>query len=152
LVSPAAIFENICSSVPRDAALAWVSLLLAAEFTDLAGLGLVLDDDELFARQGRALQAQHFHRHRRAGAVDILAAVIDQGAHAAPFRAGDEDISDTHGAALDQDGGDGAAAALQPRLDHRAAARAIRIGFQLQDFRLQHDAFGQLVEIQPLLG
>ena len=52
-----------------------------------------------------------------------LAALVDQGAHAAPLAAGDEDVADLERAALDQNGRHRAAAALHFGFDHRAARR-----------------------------
>ena len=69
--SPAAICENICSSVPRrrDRDLLGAQPALA-ELGDLAGPRLVLDHGEIIAGQRRALETQHLDRHRRTGLLD----------------------------------------------------------------------------------
>ena len=107
-------------------------LLLAAAALavvgDVARLGLVLGDDEVVARQGRAVEAQHLDRARRSRLLDGAAALVDERAHAAPFAAGDEDVADLERAALDQHGRDRAAAALELRLDDAALGGAIGIG------------------------
>ena len=59
--------------------------LALAVFGDLAGAGLVLDDGEAVAGLRRAVEAEHLDRRRRAGRLDVLALVVDQRAHAAPF-------------------------------------------------------------------
>ena len=101
-------------------------LLLAppalAIFGDVARLAFVLGDDEIVARHRRAVETQHLDRHGRAGFVRCSAAIVDQRAHPAPFAAGDEDVADLERAALDQHGGDRAAAALELGLDDAALA------------------------------
>ena len=124
---------------------------VAAIFGDLAGARLVLHHAEPVAGLRRRLEAEHLDRRRRAGLAHLLAAIVDQRAHAAPFGAGDDDVADTQRAALDEHGRDRAAAAVELRLDHDAFGRAVRIGLQVEDFRLQQDRLEQLVEI-GLLG
>ena len=75
-----------------------------------------------------------------------------QRAHAAPFRAGDDDVAGLERAALHQHGRDRAAAAVEPRFDHGAFGRPVRVGLELEDFRLQRDDVEQPVEIALLLG
>ncbi len=58
--------------------------------------------------------------------LDRLAAIVEERAHAAPLAAGDEDVADLERAALDQHGGDRAAAALELRLDHHAVGGPVR--------------------------
>jgi hypothetical protein len=52
---------------------------------DLASPGFVLDGREAVARPRRALKTEHLDRGRRAGFLDLLAAIVDQRAHAAPL-------------------------------------------------------------------
>ncbi len=78
--------------------------------------------------------------------------VVDQGAHAAPFGAGDEDVAELERAALHQHGGDRAAAALELGLDDDAFGGAVRVGAQLEHFGLQQDRFLELVEVLAGLG
>ena len=75
-----------------------------------------------------------------------------EGAHPAPFGTGDDDVAGLERAALHQDGRHRPAAAIEPRLDHRAFGRAVRIGLELEDFRLQRDHVEQLVEVDLLFG
>src|SRR5581483_11200976 len=82
-------------------------LLLApaalAVIGDVARLRLVLRDDEIVAGQRRPVQAQHLDWRRWARFLDLLPAIVDEGAHAAPFAAGDEDVAELQRAALDED-------------------------------------------------
>ena len=55
-------------------------------------------------------------------------------------------------AVLDQQGGDHAAAAIELGLDHRAAARTIGIGLEVEDFGLQQQGLFQPVEAGLGLG
>ena len=116
-------------------------------FRDLARPGLVLDDGEIIAGKRRRGEPEHLDRHRRAGLRHVVALVVDQRAHAAPFAAGDHDVADPEGAMLHQHGGDGAAAAVEIGLDHHAFRRAVGVGAQFEDFRLQQDGFLELVQI-----
>ena len=129
-----------------------VALLALAIFGDLAGAGFGLDHRDAVAGLRRAAEAEHFRREGRAGVDAIGALVVDQGAHAAPLRTGDDDVADRQRAALDQHGRDRAAAAVEPRLDDRAFRRAVGIGLEVEHFGLQRDGFEQLVEIDLLLG
>ena len=67
------------------------------------------------------------------------------------MRAGDDERADAQRAALHQHGRDRAAAAIEPRLDHRALGVAVGIGDEVEKFGLQSDRFEQLVEVR-LLG
>ena len=101
-----------------------VALLAGAIVGDLAGAGLALDHREAVAGLGRALEAEHLDRRRRAGFLDLLAVIVDQRADAAPVGAGDDDVADPERAALDQDGrdrrrGPGRAWPRSPRLRRR---------------------------------
>ena len=124
--------------------------LAVAIIGDLAGPRLVLDDVELVAGFRRRTEAQHLDRNRRAGRLDLLALVVDERAHPAPGRAGDEDIAEMQGAALHEHGRHRAAAPVELRFDDDAGGLAIGIGLEIQHFRLQQDGFEQLVEIGAL--
>src|SRR5579872_479862 len=129
--------------------------LLAAQplpiFGDVARRGFAVDDDEIVAGKRRAGEAQHLHRRCRAGRCDGLAAIVDQGAYAAPFAAGDEDIAGLERAALDQHRRHRAAATFELGLDHAAFGRTIRIGLEVEHFGLQQNDFLELLEV-GLLG
>ena len=78
--------------------------------------------------------------------------VVDQGAHAAPFGAGDEDVAHVQAAALDQHGRYAAAATLHFGFDDDALGGAVRVGLQLEHFGLQQDSFFEFFEILARLG
>ena len=146
--TPAAICENICSSVPRAAGRRrGVAPPALPEIGDLARPALVLDHDEIVAGERHAVEAQHLDRRRGTGLLLVLAALVDQRAHAAPFAAGDEDVADLQRAALHQHRRDRAAAALELGLEHDALGRAVRVGLQIEQLGLQQDRFLQLVEV-----
>ena len=119
---------------------------------ELAGAGLVLDHGEGLAGIGRAVEAEDLHRHRRTGFGDLLVALVEQRADPAPVVAGHDDVAALQGAALDQHGGDGAAAAVELGLDHHAVGGAVGVGLQVEDLGLQQDGFDQVVEAGLLLG
>ena len=123
-----------------------------AVFGDLAGARLVVDDGEAVAGLRRALQAEHLDRHGGRRFLDLLAAVVDQRAHAAPLVAGDDDVAGHQRAGLHQHGGDRAAALVELGLDDDAFGGAVRIGLEVEDFGLQQDRLEQLVEIGALGG
>ena len=97
------------------------------------------------------LKAQHLDRGGGTCRLDRDAGVRDQRPHPAPIGAGDDEVADPQRAALHQHGGDRAAAAVELGLDHGAFGRTVRIGAQVEDFRLQPDGFEQPLDIE-LLG
>ena len=100
----------------------------------------------------RAVEAEHFDRHRRRRFGDVLAVIVDQRAHLAPFAARDENIADAQCAATHQNGGHGAAAFFQLGFDNGAFGGTIGIGFEVENFRLQQNRFQQFVEAHFGLG
>jgi hypothetical protein len=97
-----------------------LALLVGAIARDLAGAGFVLDHRKAVAGFRRAVEAEHFDRHRRSGLVEVLALVRNQRADAAHFGAGHDDVADLERAALHQHGGDRTAAAIELGFDHGA--------------------------------
>ena len=118
---------------------------------DLAGARFAIDDRQSIAGLGRAVEAQHLDRHRRTGRFDRRAGIARQRAHSAPFGAGDDDVADAQRAALHQHGRDRATAAVELGLDHGAFGRTVRVGLEIENFRLQADRLQQPVEVE-LLG
>ena len=78
--------------------------------------------------------------------------VVDQSPDPAPLGAGNKDIADAQGAALDQHRGHRTATGLDLRLDDHALGEAIGIGLEIEDLGLQEDCFHQPLEIGALLG
>ena len=106
---------------------------------------------ELVAGLRSAAEAKHLDRNRRAGFRDLLAAIVDQRANLAPSAARDNDIANAQRAALDQHRANRAAPVLEHGLDDDAFRLPVRVGLELQNFRLQQNRFQELVEI-GLLG
>src|SRR4029453_11431903 len=94
----------------------------------LPRLGIVLHGDEDVARLGHAAEPEYLHRRGRPRRLDALALVVDHRPDAAVLRAADERVASLEGAFLHQDRGDGAAAAIEPRLHDGALGEAVRIG------------------------
>ena len=118
---------------------------------DFAGTAFVFDDGELVARLRRAGKTEDLDRHRRRRFLDVFALVVDECAHAAPLVAGNDDLARAQRALLNEDGGNGAAAAIELGFDDGAFRRAVRIGLEIEDFGLQQDGFEQLVEVGAVL-
>src|SRR5690606_22027068 len=95
---------------------------------DAPGLALVLDDLEEVAGGGHVVPAHDLDGSGRAGLLDLAALVVDEGADLARHGPGDEGVALAEGAALDDDGGDGAAATLQLGLDDHAGGGGLRVG------------------------
>ena len=82
--------------------------------------------------------------------VIVRRLVVQHRAHPAPFGAGHHDVALLQRALLHQHRRHRTAAAIQPAFDHRALGGALGIRLQVEDFRLQRDRLGQLVEAGPL--
>src|SRR5690606_9530537 len=113
-----------------------IAALTLTVFGDLAGTRLVLDDRKAIARFRRALETENLDRHRRSGLRHLLTLIVDQRAHAAPFRTGDDDVATLQRAALHEHGRDRAAALVELGLDDDAFGRTIRIGLEIEKFGL----------------
>src|SRR5581483_3855144 len=137
------LFERAASAGRRRR----VALAALAEFGDLARPRLVLDDDEIVAGERQAVEAEHLDRDRRAGLVLVLAALVDERAHPAPFAAGDEDVANIERTALDENRRDRAAAAIELGFENDAFGGAVRVRLQVEQFGLQEDRLLQFVEI-----
>ena len=145
--------EQLVQRLARDAGLTALRGACGRDIPPLRGRGLrILTTTISSPASGAAGQAQHFDGHRGTGGRHRLAAIVLQQAHAAPFRAGHDDVADMQRAALDQHGGDRAAALVELGLDHRAFGGAVGIGLEVENFGLQQDGFFQLVEIGALGG
>src|SRR6478609_4269918 len=128
------------------------ALLMGAIARDLTGAGFVLDHGETIAGFRRAVEAEHFDRHRGAGFINGHALIVDKGADAAHFGAGHDDVADAQRAALYQHGGDRAAAAVEPGFDHGTFGGTFRVGLEVEQFGLQRDHLQELVEVGLVLG
>ena len=116
-----------------------VALLPHAVVGDFARAAFAVDHREAVAGIRRAGEAQHLDRRRRPCAVERRAGVGDECAHAAPLGARHDDVADVQRAALHENGRHRATAAIELGLDHGAFGRTIRIGLEIENFRLQAD-------------
>ena len=82
----------------------------------------------------------------------MVAARVDQGAHATVARARDNRIARLERTALDENGGNRAAALVEVRLDDEAGRKSIGIGLELEHVGLQKDGLEQVVDADALLG
>ena len=87
------------NALERDAALRALRELLAAEplcplLGEILRLALVLDDAAQLARGRRPVEAEDLDRLARLRVLDLLAAVVVQGAHLAGGVAGDDGVAD----------------------------------------------------------
>ena len=95
-------------------------------FGDLAGAGFVLHGGKPVAGKRRTLQAENLDRHGRRRFVYLLAAIVDDGAHAAPLGARDDDIARHQRAGLHQHRGDRTTALVELGFDDDAFRGAVR--------------------------
>src|SRR5262249_17054312 len=73
-----------------------------------------------------------------------------QRAHPPPLGTGNDEVAAAKGATLHQHGRDGPATAVELGLDDGALGRPVRIGLEIEDFRLQRDGFEQPVDVDLL--
>ena len=118
------------------------------------GLGgaLVGGDHEAVAGVGHVVEAEHLHGHRRAGFLDLLAAVVDEGADATPGGTGDERLADLERAALHEERGDGAAADVEVRLEHHAGGAAVGAGLEVFHVGDEEERLEQVVDAVAVEG
>ena len=119
---------------------------------DGAGGLLVGGGAELVAGVGHRRQAEHLHRRRRAGLLDLLALVVDHGPHRAPGRAGHDRVADLERALVDQDGGHRATADVEVGLEHDALGPAGRVGGELLELGHHEQLLEQVVDAEVLQG
>ena len=77
---------------------------------------------------------------------------INQGTYTAPFTAGDNDVSQSQGSSLNEEGGQWPAAFPYLGFDDHAFGQAVRVGFEIEEFGLQEDGFFQFIQVDPLFG
>ena len=101
---------------------------------------------------GSPVEAEHFDRRRRSGRLGRPAAVVDQRAHAADDRAGDERVADAERAVLHEHGRDRTAALVELRFEHRARRAALRVRLELADVADEQDHLEQQIDVLLLLA
>ena len=90
-----------------------VALLHLAVLGDALGLVAIGDDQEGVAGVGHGFEAENFDGGGWAGFFEGAAAVVEHGADLAEGVADDVAVVEVEGSVLDEDGGDGAAAAVE---------------------------------------
>ncbi len=125
---------------------------LLAVFGDVAGFLAVGDDDELIAGLGEAFEAEDFDGSGGRSFGEGLAAIVEHGADFAVGVADDEIVAGVEGAVLHEDGGDGAAAAIELGFEDDAAGGAAGSGFELLEIGGEADHFEEEIEIGFLFG
>ena len=97
-------------------------------------------------------QARDLHRHGGAGLGEAGALVVHHGADAAHGGAGDDDVALLQRAVLDQQGGHGAPALVQPGLDDSALGGPVGVGLQLRHLGGEGHHLQQVLDADVLLG
>ena len=77
---------------------------------------------------------------------------IEHGLYAAKILAGNHQVAIVQGSALNQDGSHIAPAFIQGGFDDASGGFPVGIGFQVEQFRFQHDLFQQQVNVQSFFG
>ena len=132
-------------------ALALEPVPIRAHGRDLPRLALVGDHEQRVPRLGDARESQDLHGVRGARAGDLLAAVAEHRAHAPRVGAYDHGVPLLERAGLDERGGDGTTAAVEPTFHDDPAGGAVGIGLQLEDLGLQRRHLEELRDaIAPL--
>src|SRR3990172_8366556 len=126
-------------------------LLLPAE-RDLARFPLVAEHGQSVAGGRHAGEPEDLHGVGRPGLPDPLAAVVEQRAHAPGVLPGHQDVALVERALLDEHGRDGAAPAVELRLDDHAPGGSVWVGLQLHDLGLEGRHLEELIDADPLLG
>ena len=138
--------EEVFQRDARTAVLGIGGLLCQlALLRDVAGRAFVIDDNELDAGLGHAVEAEHAHGDGRGGDLEAFALFIDEGADASVVGAAEDDVADLEGALADEDGG-GGATGLESGLDDVALGLAVRVGLELQQVGLEDNHLQQLVD------
>src|SRR5690606_29307588 len=119
---------------------------------DAAGLPVVLDDLEEVAGSGHVVPAHDLDGGGRAGLLDLGALIAAEGPGTTGDRTGHEGVALAEGAALDDDGGDGAAAPLHLGLDHDTGRRSLGVGLVVLELGDQVDDLEEVVDAETVEG
>src|SRR5262249_49006883 len=125
---------------------------IRAHGRDLPRLALVRNRDQHVAGGRHARPTQDHDGIGWPGRRYLFASGIDERANASRIRPDDDRVAFLQRSVLDQRGGHGTPAAVQPALDDYALRGAVRISLQLEDLRLQGGHLQQLIDAGALLG
>ena len=136
-------------SLATEARLALPMLTRISHTTgDLLGGG----DHELVAGPRNIGKAEHLNRCGRACFLDVFALVVDEGANAAPCRAGNHRIAHLEGSALDQHRGHRTTTDVEVGFEHHAGRPAFRAAAEVFDFGDEQELIEQVVDAHVLKG
>lgn len=120
---------------------------LGAAAGDLAGHLGIFHAVKHVAGLGHVGKAQDFHGGGGPGRFHRLGQVVLERLHAAVGRPCDDVVTHLEGTLFHQEGGHRPAAFVEPGFQHHALGRAVRVGLEFQDFRLQEDHFQEFVQV-----
>ena len=123
---------------------------LRARLGEGARVRQVARDAHLVTGEGRLAEAEDLHGRRGTGALDLLALVVDERLDLAEGGTGHDGVADLQETLLDHDGGDGAAADLEVRLEHGPAGPTGRSGGEFPDLGDQQHLLEQVVDARAL--
>ena len=134
------------------AALGLGAQTLFARFADGSGGLFVGSHTELVTGVGHARQTEHLHGGGGAGFLDLLALVVDHGAHASPRTAGHDGVAHLERSLVDEDGRHGTTTGVEVGFQHHTLGAAGRVRRELFDLGDQGELFDEVVDTQVLLG
>ena len=120
---------------------------LLAVFGNVASLIAIGNDDELIAGLRQAFESEDFDWRGRRRVLQCVAAVIEHGADLAVHIADDKVIAVMQRTVLNEDGGDGAASAIEFRFEDNAARSALGRGLEFLQICNEADHFHQEIEV-----
>ena len=132
------------STLCRDALL--LTLHALAIFSNLTRPSFILNHVERIARFWCPIKAKNLSWHGWKRGFHLLTTLIDQGPNLTPLSASNDDITAAQCAALNENSRHWTAAFIKLRFNHNPIGVTLRIGFQLKQFSLQRDRFGQRIE------
>src|SRR6266513_667599 len=91
------------------------------------------------------IQSEHLHRNRWPRFLQPFSFLVYQRADFAPVGSADNHVTDMQRSFANQHGGR-RPSGFEAGLDHVAFGKAVGVGFELQDLRLEHDHLEQLVD------
>src|SRR5690606_13346465 len=117
---------------------------------NLARLRLVLDYGEAVTSLRRSLKAEDLDRHGRTCALDLLATVIDQGAHTSPLITDGNDVANVERTGVNENRCTRTATLVELGFDDDTFGGAVRVCLEVENFGLQQTGFEQHVNIELL--
>ena len=117
-----------------------------AIFSNFTRLRFSFNNVQNIASFRSTVQTEHLNRNRRSSFFDSFAVVIFHRTDTAPLLAHDEDIALAKRTVLYKNRRDWATAHIQLSFDDCTGSGAVRVRFQLKNFRLKRDRFQQFFQ------